>query len=144
MWGEEGFNIQALHETKDAVTMEPLTVSFMAALGHEYGDRVAVMTLPGVHKTIEEFTRAYEERKHMQIERGCSFLVLPLHEAYAYVEALTGFLHGVPGGKGAVKVTNCRICGRRLSDPESVRRGVGPVCHRKTQSSMGAAPEVSV
>lgn len=25
----------------------------------------------------------------------------------------------------------CRICGRELKDPESVKRGVGPVCWKK-------------
>lgn len=26
----------------------------------------------------------------------------------------------------------CAVCGRRLTDPESVRRGMGPVCYRRT------------
>lgn len=27
--------------------------------------------------------------------------------------------------------TTCRVCGRRLTDPESVRAGIGPVCAEK-------------
>lgn len=33
-----------------------------------------------------------------------------------------------PEALAARKVTNCAICGRPLSDPESQRRGLGPVC----------------
>ena len=29
------------------------------------------------------------------------------------------------------KVTRCRICGRRLTAPESVKKGIGPVCERR-------------
>jgi len=28
-------------------------------------------------------------------------------------------------------VGRCAVCGRRLTDPESVRRGIGPKCYRK-------------
>ena len=28
-------------------------------------------------------------------------------------------------------VTRCHICGRRLTDPDSVKRGIGPVCWRR-------------
>lgn len=31
-------------------------------------------------------------------------------------------------------MTVCKVCGRRLTDPESVKRRVGPVCHRKTRN----------
>jgi hypothetical protein len=33
-----------------------------------------------------------------------------------------------PEALAARKVTNCAICGRPLSDPESQRRGLGPIC----------------
>jgi Family of unknown function (DUF6011) len=29
--------------------------------------------------------------------------------------------------------THCRICSRELTDPESVRRGIGPVCWQKLE-----------
>src|SRR5262247_562036 len=30
-----------------------------------------------------------------------------------------------------IKQTECSLCGERLTDPESVKRGIGPVCARK-------------
>lgn len=30
-----------------------------------------------------------------------------------------------------IAATTCKICGRRLTNPESVKRGVGPVCWAK-------------
>lgn len=31
----------------------------------------------------------------------------------------------------APKVSNCKICGRELTDPESIKRGIGPECAQK-------------
>ena len=28
----------------------------------------------------------------------------------------------------SITVTRCRVCGRKLTDPESVKRGIGPIC----------------
>jgi len=42
------------------------------------------------------------------------------------------------------KETRCLICGRRLTDPVSVRRGIGPVClarlPRKREAKEAEAP----
>ena len=41
-------------------------------------------------------------------------------------------------------VTRCRVCGRRLTDPESVKLGVGPVCLRRLKQLLderGEEPE---
>lgn len=32
---------------------------------------------------------------------------------------------------GVGRVGQCRVCGRRLTDPASVARGIGPICWRK-------------
>ena len=33
---------------------------------------------------------------------------------------------------------NCRVCGRRLTAPESVKRGIGPVCVKNIMTKMEA------
>lgn len=45
-----------------------------------------------------------------------------------------GFNEGVQGAG------RCRVCGRNLRDPESVRRGIGPICWRRV--SGGAFDDV--
>lgn len=97
-WVEQVFSTHALHRTTDAVTEEPLTVAFTAALDHEHGDRVAIETLPGTHATIDEFDRACDRERKGQAEGLYYFIVLPLPEAIAFAEALDRFLRGlVPG-----------------------------------------------
>lgn len=100
-WVEQVFNTHALHRTTDAVTEEPLTVAFTAALDQELGGRVGIETVPGTHVTIDEFDRAcdggIEERRK---DDGLHyFMVLPLREAYAFAEALCKFLQDLPPGQ---------------------------------------------
>ena len=33
-------------------------------------------------------------------------------------------------------MSNCSICQRKLSDPESVKRGIGPVCYGKVKAEL--------
>ena len=33
------------------------------------------------------------------------------------------------------RIGKCRICGRLLTDPESVSLGIGPVCRRKEDNA---------
>jgi len=37
--------------------------------------------------------------------------------------------------------TTCRVCGRRLTHPESVKRGIGPVCWARIQKERIAEEE---
>ena len=38
--------------------------------------------------------------------------------------------------EGCIKMTNCSICKRKLSDPESVKRGIGPICYGRIRAEM--------
>jgi len=38
--------------------------------------------------------------------------------------------------EGCIKMANCSICNRKLSDPESVKRGIGPVCYGKVKAEL--------
>ena len=33
-------------------------------------------------------------------------------------------------------MANCSICNRKLSDPESVKRGIGPICYGKAKAEL--------
>ena len=46
-------------------------------------------------------------------------------------EQLRTNLDGIIPQKIREESTHCLVCGRILTDPESVRRGVGPVCYFK-------------
>ncbi|MBU7042513.1 MAG: hypothetical protein HXS47_02895 [Theionarchaea archaeon] len=35
-----------------------------------------------------------------------------------------------------MKAERCRICGRKLTNPDSCTRGIGPVCYKKYFSSI--------
>ena len=98
-WVENVFNTRALHGTTDALTEEPLTVAFTAAIDHERGDRVAIETLPGTHATVDEFDRACDRERKGQAEGLYCSMVLPLAEAMAFAEALDRFLRGLPPGR---------------------------------------------
>jgi len=104
-WVEQVFNTHALHRTTDAVTEEPLTVAFTAALDQELGGRVGIESVPGTHMTVDEFDRACDsEREEQRRGEGLHyFMVLPLREAYAFAEALCKFLQDLPPehGKGS-------------------------------------------
>ena len=36
----------------------------------------------------------------------------------------------------------CRICGRKITDPDSTRNGIGPVCYQLIYGKKEDAPEV--
>ena len=38
-------------------------------------------------------------------------------------------------GMGKRAICRCMICGRKLTNPESVRLGIGPVCRMKRQNN---------
>jgi len=41
-------------------------------------------------------------------------------------------------------IDRCRICGRKLTNPDSCSRGIGPVCYKKYYSSLTHAPTVEL
>lgn len=50
--------------------------------------------------------------------------------AYAWI-GTEGLPTPTNGGVHVVESDNCGMCGRTLTDPESIARGVGPECHGK-------------
>ncbi len=38
-------------------------------------------------------------------------------------------------------MSNCSICNRQLSDPESIKRGIGPICYGKVQAELEEGKE---
>jgi hypothetical protein len=46
-----------------------------------------------------------------------------------------------PGGSGgSPRIYWCRVCGRRLTDPESIRRGIGPFCLERLKRPVYVEP----
>ena len=90
-WVETIFNARVLHRTRDAVTEEPVTMAFTAALDEAYGSRVAIETIPGHYASVREYDEASEEAGKEDSE-FYSLIVLPLAEAEAFAGALRGFL----------------------------------------------------
>ncbi|GAH26999.1 unnamed protein product [marine sediment metagenome] len=41
--------------------------------------------------------------------------------------------------EGSTRVVRCRICGRWLTNPVSVERGIGPVCWARHKAIYGEA-----
>jgi hypothetical protein len=37
-----------------------------------------------------------------------------------------------------IEQTKCNLCGERLTDPESIKRGIGPVCAKNTSKFLAA------
>jgi len=91
-WVERIFNARALHQTRDAVTEEPITMAFTAALDEDYGGRVAIETVPGSYASIREFDEASDRAAEKKDSELYSLIVLPLAEAEAFAEALREFL----------------------------------------------------
>jgi len=40
--------------------------------------------------------------------------------------------------------TRCEVCHRRLTDPESIARGIGPVCLKKVEGQGRSEPQKQV
>ena len=69
------------------------------------------------------------ESIHASLGKAHPFLVSAMREAYPGVELLA------PTGAPPAEVfrgNRCLVCGKTLSDPESLAMGVGPECRRKS------------
>jgi len=49
--------------------------------------------------------------------------------------------HAQPQRRSEMESTRCRICGRLLTNPKSVERGIGPVCWARLKAGQIKEPE---
>lgn len=60
---------------------------------------------------------------------GCPELDVASRDAFKFVfDRLVTKIHKLPGTLHILHDGTCSVCGRPLTDPESVRRGIGPKC----------------
>lgn len=76
----------------------------------------------------------YRQRARWTYERGAYFNLTEEMALTVEQAARLGHLHGI-----------CMVCGRTLTDPESVQRGIGPVCYGRliNRGVAVAAPRVA-
>jgi len=91
-WFEKLLKSRLLYATKDAITEHEITISISAALDDRFGDRLAIETVPGVYKTVEEFNGACDEELRKLTGGLYNFIVLPLEDAVGFSNVLSRFI----------------------------------------------------
>ena len=91
-------------------------------------DEAVVMDVPDdIHDQVEEAIRAWPETHDGQ-DFG-TFVVMLALGRYGLVEASPERFRRTNGHRKPTP--QCRVCGRPLTSPEAIAKGIGPVCEAK-------------